>query len=254
MIVSDPLDRIVGVRHAFFTRRGGVSKGVFSSLNCGTGSGDDFALVEENRNRAAEMIGCRGRDLVTCRQIHSNVVHVVRTPWKDDNAPNADAMVTYVPDIAIGILTADCAPVLFADPDNRIIGAAHAGWRGAKAGILEATVGSMVSLGADASRIVAAVGPCIRQPSYEVDMTFRAAFLEDDDSSRDLFELSSRPGHYLFDLASYVERRLGLMGLMKTDVLPFDTRADEERFFSYRRATISGERQYGRELSAIVME
>ncbi len=254
MIVSEPLDSIVGVRHAFFTRRGGVSKGVFSSLNCGMGSGDDPAMVDENRNRAAQRIGCRSHRLVSCRQIHSAIVCTVETPWDGSMAPGADAMVSRVAGIALGILTADCAPVLFADPDNRIIGAAHAGWRGAMAGVLEATVGSMVSLGADAASIVAAIGPCIHQPSYEVDMAFRAAFLEDDDGSHDLFGLSSRPGHFHFDLAAYVERRLGFLGLKETDVLPFDTGADEERFFSYRRATLSGEKKYGRGLSAIVIE
>jgi polyphenol oxidase len=243
-----------GVRHGFFGREGGVSDGLYASLNCGFGSGDDLAKVAENRARAARALGATGGTLVTCYQVHSPDVVTVDRPWRREANPKADGMATRTPGVALGILTADCAPVLFADPEAGVIGAAHAGWRGALGGVLEATLAAMKQLGAARARIRAAIGPCIAQASYEVGPEFPAAFLAEDTANARFFTPSRRAGHHMFDLGGYVERRLGRAGLAAIGRAAHDTAAEADRFFSYRRACLRGETDYGRELSAIVLE
>jgi polyphenol oxidase len=241
------------VRHGFFTREGGVSEGIFASLNCGLGSGDDAARVTENRRRAMAALGLAGDDLATCYQVHSATAVVVDAPWPAAERPRADAMVTRRRGVALGILTADCAPVLFADAEAEVIGAAHAGWRGAVSGVLEATVAAMVELGASPARIQAGIGPCIAQPSYEVGPEFPAPFLAAAPADADLFLPAPRAGHFLFDLAGYVARRLERLGLAHIEHTGGDTAAEQRRFFSYRRTCLSGEKDYGRALSAICL-
>ena len=246
------LDGVPGVRHAFFTRRGGVSEGSYASLNCGFGSGDRAESVAANRRRAMERLALSGDDLVTVRQTHSADVAVVEAPWTPAQAPGADALVTRAPGVALGVLTADCAPVLFADAEAGVIGAAHAGWRGGLAGILEATVEAMTGLGARARGIVAGIGPCIHQQSYEVGPEFQAAFVGEEAANADFFA----PGdgdRRLFDLPGYLERRLAGIGLAAVERLAHDTRGEEDLFFSYRRAVELGETRYGRGLSAIAL-
>jgi len=254
MLTAGALSGLDGIAHGFFTREGGVSSGVYASLNCGQGSADDPANVRENRARAMARLGLGAEALATAYQVHSADVAVVETPWSIDERPQLDALVSRTPGVALGILTADCAPVLFADADAGVVGAAHAGWRGALSGVLEATVSAMADLGAAPDRTVAAVGPCIARSSYEVGPEFHATFVADDGASADLFDPAPRNGHFLFDLAGYVVRRLGALGLAGIDVLPFDTCADEARFFSYRRTTKNGGGDYGRSLSAIGLE
>jgi YfiH family protein len=253
MITAAVLERAAGVRHGFFTREGGVSEGLFASLNCGFGSGDDPERVAVNRARAAEQLGLSGDALLTVYQTHSTEVIVAEKPWPPDQAPRADAIVTRRRGLGLGVLTADCAPVLFADPKAGVVAAAHAGWRGARAGILEAAIKTMAGLGARPAQIVAGIGPCIRQESYEVGAEFHDAFLADDPANADFFKPSPRPRHFQFDLPGYVRRRLERFGLASVDALAMDTCADERRFFSYRRATKRGERDYGRALSAIAL-
>ena len=252
MITARILDQADGVGHGFFTRRGGVSEGPYASLNCGLGSGDDMSRVASNRARAMEGLGLSGADLVTVYQTHSADVYVVETG--PDDPPRADAMVSRTRGVALGILTADCAPVLFADAGAGVIGAAHAGWRGAKAGILEATIQAMTELGAQAGGIRAAIGPCIGLESYEVGAEFQAAFIADDADDGDLFGPAVRAGHYRFDLSRYVARRLSRLIPGAVETLSFDTCSDATRFFSYRRACLEGETEYGRSLSAIALE
>jgi YfiH family protein len=254
MITLAPLTDAAGVRHAFFTREGGVSQGIFASLNCGFGSGDAVESVAENRARAAATLDANADRLVTCYQIHSANVVTVETPWRREDNPRADAMVTRHRGLALGILAADCTPVLFADPEAGIIGAAHAGWRGALGGVVEATVKAMAALGAVPKRIRAGVGPCIAKSSYEVGPEFPAPFLAEDPANAGLFLPARREGHFMFDLPEYVERRLrraGVGAIARADV---DTVAEEDRFFSYRRACLRGEKDYGRGLSAIVLK
>ncbi len=254
MITLGALNDITHIRHAFFTRSGGVSTGLYASLNVGLGSGDAPAAVAENRARAAGRLDLPPDRLVTCHQVHSATCVTVEAPWRPQDAPRADAMVTRVPGVALGILTADCAPVLFADSKAKVIGAAHAGWKGAKDGVIEATIARMVELGAKPSRIVAAVGPCIAQRSYEVGPEFPAPFQEEDPRNRDYFAPARRPGHFLFDLVGYVARRLGDAGVEIIQRCPNDTAAEEDRFFSYRRSRLRGESDYGRGLSAILIQ
>lgn len=242
------------IRHGFFTRAGGVSEGLYASLNCGFGSGDDSARVALNRTKVAAQLGVSSDRLVTCHQIHSASVIAVETPWSREASPRADGMATRVPGIALAVLAADCAPVLLADPEARVIGACHAGWRGALAGIVDATVREMTRLGARSERIAAVVGPCISRASYEVGPEFPAPFLAEDAGAADLFERAPRAGHFRFDLAGYVMRRLQRLGLRAVAATGGDTAAEEERFFSYRRACLRGERDYGRLLSAIALE
>jgi len=252
LITSDALAGD-GIRHGFFTRAGGVSEGLFASLNCGLGSGDDQEKVLENRRRAAAALDRAADELVTCYQIHSPEVVAVDRPWRRVDRPRADAMVTRTPGVALGILTADCAPVLLADAGARVIGAAHAGWRGALSGVLDATVAAMTRLGATPRRIAAAIGPCIAQPSYEVGPEFPAQFLAEDAGNAAFFLPAARTGHFHFDLPGYVARRLAQLGVARVARTGGDTAAEPERFFSYRRSCLNKERDYGREMSAIAL-
>ena len=253
MITLDVFDDCGPVRHAFFTREGGVSNGLFTSMNCGFGSGDDPANVACNRAIAADALGLGDDRLVTCYQIHSADVLTVTAPWRREDSPRADGMVTDRPGIALGVLAADCAPVLFADPGARVIGAAHGGWRGALTGVMEATVTAMTALGARPSRIRAGIGPCIAQPSYEVGPEFPGRFAETDAESGAFFVPAAREGHFRFDLPGYIAHRLGRLGLAVVADAARDTVADPVRFFSYRRACLTGERDYGRALAAITL-
>jgi len=253
MITLEPFDG-GGIRHGFFTRQGGVSEGIFTSLNCSFGSGDDTTKVDSNRRIAVARLQSEAERLVTCYQVHSAEAVVVEVPWSRADAPKADAMVTRQKGVVLGILTADCVPVLFADKEAGVIGAAHAGWRGAVTGVLEATIAAMAGLGAAPERIVAGIGPAIAQSSYEVGPEFPAPFLELDPANSGFFAPSLRPGHYLFDLQGFVERRLRQAGVELVLRAPHDTAAEEDRFFSYRRACLRGEPDYGRGLSAIVLE
>ena len=254
MLTLGPLNEADRIRHGFFSRGGGVSAGAYDSLNCGYGSGDAADKVTRNRARAMAMLELEGGRLVTAYQCHSADVAEVDAPWAPEDAPRVDGLVTRRPRLAPGILTADCAPVLMADIDGRAIGAAHAGWRGALGGILEATIEAMIGLGAEREAIVAGVGPAIAQRSYEVGPEFPAPFLEQFEDDRDFFYPSRRAGHFMFDLKGYVARRLGRAGVGQVQVLPCDTCAEENRFFSYRRACLRGESDYGRGLSAIYLE
>jgi polyphenol oxidase len=253
MIISGALDPDAGVRHAFFTRCRGVSEGPFGSLNCGFGSGDWPERVARNREIAMDRLGLPADRLVTCRQIHSVGVVAVDRPWRREDAPRADGLVTAVPGIALGVLAADCAPVLMHDPGAGVIGAAHGGWRGALGGISEATIGRMVALGAECSRIRAAIGPCIGPRSYEVGPEFRETFLADDPGNRRWFAPARREGRFRFDLAAYIAHRLAGSGVAAIGMTGRDTVAEEDQFFSYRRACLRGERFYGRGLSAVAL-
>jgi hypothetical protein len=254
MIRADALRDCRRVRHAFFTRQGGVSEGLYASLNCGYGSGDDRAKVKENRRRALAMLALPEEALATAYQVHSPEVIEVTEPWPLDARPKVDAMVTTRPGVALGIGTADCAPVLLADPEAGVIGAAHAGWRGAVNGVLEATVRRMSELGADLRRIRAAIGPCIAQASYEVGPEFPQPFLQQDPENRRFFISSKRAGHLMFDLPGYVVSRLQRIGLAAVGHTGHDTCAEANLFFSYRRTTLAGEKDYGRGLSVIALD
>ncbi len=242
-----------GVRHAFFTRAGGVSTGLYASLNCGLGSDDERACVLENRARAAAAFGRPPEALVTAYQIHSREAVTVDAPWKNEDRPHADALATRTPGIVLGVLTADCTPVLFADAQAGVVGVAHAGWRGARAGILDATVEAMTTLGARAGCIAAAIGPTIAQASYEVGPEFPAPFLEESAENGRFFIGSSRAGHHMFDLPGYVRSKLEGLGLGRLADLGRDTCAEEADFFSYRRATLCREDRFGTSLSAIML-
>ena len=237
------------VPHGFLGRRGGVSAGELAGLNVGYGSGDDHQAIDENRRRAIAAVLPRA-ELATVHQVHSAEAVVATQPWPRDQRPHADAMVTDRPNLLLGILTADCAPVLFADTEARVVGAAHAGWRGALAGVTDATIAAMERLGAERHRIVAAIGPCIAQPSYEVDDAFRDRFLaEDADIARFFSQGSASKPH--FDLEAYVVHRLQAAGIRQVEAFHLDTYADADRFYSYRRATHRGEADYGRQVSLI---
>lgn len=253
MIVLDEFGG-AGVRHAFFTRRGGVSHGAYTSLNCGFGSADARADVAANRARAMAALDLPATALTTVHQVHGREVVTVDEPWPHDRAPKADAMVTDLPGIGLGILTADCAPILFVDPAARVVGAAHAGWRGAQAGVAEATLDAMIELGARPDDITAAIGPCIAQASYEVGPEFPTPFLAEDVTNGRFFGASDRPDHFRFDLGGYVERRLSRLGLARVLRYEADTCRDDANFFSYRRTTLRGESDYGRQLSVIALE
>lgn len=250
---SSLLWAVPGLRHAFFTREGGVSSGIYANLNGGIGSDDDPAHVIENRRRMAEHLGVAPTHFLTAFQIHSPDVAVATTPWDTESRPRADAMVTKIPGLAIGVTAADCGPILFVDPAARVIGAAHAGWKGAFGGVLENTIAAMEGLGASRSNIITAIGPLIRQPSYEVGAEFVARFTETDKDNARFFVPSSRAEHAMFDLAGYVRLRLERAGILMIDDTGVDTYADE-RFFSYRRTTHRKEPDYGRNIHAIVLE
>lgn len=246
-LLSDALP----VRHGFFTRRGGVSAGPYASLNCSLSGADDPAHVRENRARVARRLRAEPDRLLGVTQVHGAAVVTVDAPWLPGEGARADAMVTRRPGLVLGIVTADCAPVLLADASNGVIGAVHAGWRGAVAGVLEATVMAMVGLGANPSRVAAAVGPCIRQPSYEVGPDLRDAVLDGDRDSAARFAPGVRPDRWQFDLAGYCAGRLRECGVV--DVIDADTAADPERFFSHRRRTLAGGGPIGHQISAIVL-
>ncbi len=241
-----------GLAHGFFTRRGGVSSGGFAALNCSLSGRDDADAVAENRRRAADALGLPAVALVGLTQVHGDAVAVLEDPWPIDRRPQADAVVTRRPGLALGIVTADCGPVLFADTEAGVIGAAHAGWRGAVAGVLEATIDAMVALGAARARIVTAVGPCIRQPSYEVAADLRDAVLARDAADARFFADGARPDRWQFDLAGYCAARLAAAGVA-VEVTPHDTLADEARFFSHRRNTLARGGPIGHQLSAIAL-
>jgi YfiH family protein len=240
-----------GVRHGFLGRRGGVSEGVCRGLNVGLGSADDRAAIAENRRRAIAAVA-PGASLVTLHQVHSPEAIHVNAPFPEDERPHADAMVADRPGLVLGILTADCAPVLLADREAGVIAAAHAGWKGALSGVVEASVGAMELRGARRERIAAAVGPCIARRSYEVDEAFLRRFAEVDPEHERFFALG-REGHHQFDLEGFVLARLAAAGLTRIEAMGEDTYSQPERFFSYRRATHRGEPDYGRQVSLIAL-
>ena len=250
---SSLLSAIPDLRHAFFSREGGVSEGIYAALNGGLGSRDDPASVVENRRRMAERLGVPPAHLVSVHQIHSPDVVVATGPWNGAARPKADALVTNVEGLAISVTTADCGPTLFVDPNARVIGAAHAGWKGALTGVLESTIDAMETLGADRTGIVAAIGPLIRQDSYEVGQEFVERFIEADAENGMFFIPGERDGHAMFDLAGFIRMRLENAGVLMIDDLGVDTYADE-RFFSYRRSVHRKEPDYGRHIHAIALE
>jgi purine-nucleoside/S-methyl-5'-thioadenosine phosphorylase / adenosine deaminase len=253
MLASSLLSAVPGIRHAFFTREGGVSGGVYTGLNGGIGSRDDPAAVRENRRRMAQQLGVTPENFLSVHQTHSPDAIVATGPWEGPARPKADAMVTTSEGLALGVTTADCAPVLFADPKARVIGAAHAGWKGALTGILESTIDAMEKLGAERSGMVAAIGPLIRQPSYEVGSEFVERFIEADAENAMFFLPGERNGHAMFDLAGFIRRRLENAGVLMIDDLGVDTYADD-RFYSYRRSVHRKETDYGRHVHAIALE
>jgi len=250
---SSLLSAVPGLHHAFFSREGGVSSGIYESLNGGIGSNDDPAHVTENRRRMAEHLGVAPAQFLTVFQIHSPDVAVATAPWNTDTRPRADALVTNVPGLALGVTAADCGPILFVDPQARVIGAAHSGWKGAIGGVIENTIAAMESLGAARGSIIAAIGPLIRQQSYEVGAEFVARFSEGDAGNARFFVPSTRADHSMFDLAGYIRFRLERAGILMIDDVGVDTYADE-RFFSYRRTTNRKEPDYGRNIHAIVLD
>ena len=249
---SSLLAAIPGMRHAFFTREGGVSGEIYESLNGGLGSNDDPANVLENRRRMAEQMGVEPANFISVHQVHSPDAVVATGPWPDDTRPRADAIVTRTEGIAIGVTAADCGPILFADAGARVIGAAHAGWKGALTGVVESTVEAMEKLGADRGGIVAAIGPLIRQHSYEVGGEFVERFLDADGDNKSFFIPSVRSGHAMFDLAGFIRMRLENAGVLMIDDIGVDTYSDP-RFYSYRRSVHRNERDYGRHVHAIAL-
>lgn len=254
-IRSSVLDGLAqnGIRHGFFTRHGGVSQGIYRGLNAGAGSQDDRNNVVENRARIATWLGVPPANLLSLYQIHSTKALTVSAPFPLDQRPQADALVTNRPGLALGVLSADCGPVLYADAQAGIIGAAHAGWKGALTGILESTIEAMEGLGARRERIVAVLGPSIGPDNYEVGPEFVARFVAEDSGNDAFFRPSTKSGHALFDLNRYILERLTRAGV-KAGTTGHCTYADEALFFSYRRATHRGEGDYGRQISAIVLE
>ena len=252
MIQSDAL-KAPSLSHGFFTRQGGLSTGVFSSLNCGMGSGDDRTIVRRNRAIVAQRLNVAEPQLITAYQVHSAEALLVSEAWGPQDRPKADALVTMTPGLAIGVLTADCAPLLLADVTARVIGAAHAGWKGALTGITAATLDLMESQGARRENIIAIIGPMISQAAYEVGPEFPERFIEAGPANARYFIPSSRANHAMFDLPGYLEDRLRREGVGHVVNLPLCTFSDEQRFFSYRRTTHRGERDYGRQISAIAL-
>lgn len=250
---AENLGTASGLRHGFFSRKGGVSDGIHGGLNVGFGSDDDKGRVAENRVRAAKTFDTVPDQLTTVYQVHGTDVAVLDRPLARQDAPKADAMVTDRPGIMLGILTADCTPVLFHDPKAGVIGACHSGWRGSYGGVSETTVAAMEKLGAARENIVAAIGPCIARESYEVDGAFRDTILGGPEGTEDLFDASVRAEHYMFDLPEYVRRRTIATGIAKVELVARDTLAQEDLFYSYRRTTLRQEPDYGRQLSAIML-
>jgi YfiH family protein len=250
---SPLLSAVPGLRHAFFTRDGGVSGGIYASLNGGLGSHDDPAHVAENRRRMAEQIGVKPAHFLSVHQTHTPDAVVATGPWPGASRPRADAIVTRTEGLAIGVTAADCGPILLADPNARVIGAAHAGWKGALTGIVESTVEAMEKLGAERAGIVAAIGPLIRQHSYEVGGEFVERFVEADPGNALFFIPAVRAGHAMFDLAGFIRMRLENAGVLMIDDIGADTYSDE-RFYSYRRSVHRKEPDYGRHVHVIALE
>ena len=253
MLASPLLSAVPGLRHAFFSRDGGISEGIYTGLNGGLGSNDNPAHVAENRRRMAEQIGVLPSHFLSVHQIHSPDAVIATGPWDTAARPKADAMVTRTTGLAIGVTAADCGPVLLADPKARVIGAAHAGWKGALTGVVEATVEAMETLGAERANVVAAIGPLIRQASYEVGNEFVERFVEADAENALYFLPAAREGHAMFDLAGFIRKRLENAGVLIIDDTGIDTYSDQ-RFFSYRRSVHRKEADYGRHVHAIVLE
>lgn len=253
MLTSDLLSDFKTIRHGFFTREGGVSSGLYASLNCGFGSSDEFPSVAENRRRVAERLSAEAGVPITPKQTHSANVVTATSPWPPKEPPDGDAVVTTVPGLTIGVLTADCAPVLLADADGGVVGAAHCGWRGALAGIVENTLAQMEALGADRHRIRAVVGPTISPDAYEVGPEFLDQFLAEGEDNRTYFSDGKRPDHPMFDLPRFVTARLAEAGVSQVGALGRCTYAESDRFFSFRRSVHEGESDYGRQISAIVL-
>jgi polyphenol oxidase len=253
MLTSLMLSSTPGIRHAFFTRAGGVSEGIYAGLNGGLGSDDLPANVTENRRRMAEAIGVKPSHFLSLHQVHSPDAVIVTEPWPSGR-PKADAMVTKTPGLSLGVTAADCAPVLMADPRARVIGAVHAGWKGALTGVLESVLAAMEELGGHRDDVVAALGPMIRQRNYEVGIEFVARFEQDDPANARFFASASRAGHAMFDLGGYVHARLSNAGVLMIEDLDLCTYADEASFFSYRRSVHRNEPDYGRHVHAIVLE
>ena len=251
LIEAPGLAAVAGLRHAFFTRQGGVSQGLFASLNMGRRSGDEPGNIAANRARAAAALGFPSEALVTALQVHSPTCITVREPWTPEAAPEADALATDRPGILLGVLTADCGPVLLADPEARVIGAAHAGWKGALGGVLESVLETMASLGARPDRVTAVIGPAIAQASYEVGPELAQRFQAADPASPSCFAPVPGSDRLLFDLKAYATSRLCRAGVERIETLPHDTAAEEDLFFSYRRTTKRGAGQFGIQLSAI---
>lgn len=247
------LSAMPSIQHGFFTREGGVSQGAFAMLNCGFGAGDNAEHVAQNRGFVARALGVNTEALCTAYQTHSAKAMAVNKPWPPESPLEADALVTATPGIAIGVLTADCLPILLADGNRRIIGAVHAGWKGTIGGVIEAGINAMVKLGANAEDITASIGPGIDQCSYEVGTEFRDRFFEENKGNERYFDASSRDGHFMFDLKAYAESRLAGAGVKKINILAHDTCLEENLFFSYRRACQRGEPAYGRQISAIAL-
>lgn len=253
MIQAPSLAKLSGIRHAFFTRAGGVSDGIYASLNAGVGSNDAPDRVAENRARMAAALGVGPDRFLTAYQIHSPNVVVAETPWPAEQRPKADAVVTNVPSLAVGVSTADCGPVLLADTTAGVVGAAHAGWRGAFGGVVEATIEAMERLGADRTRMTVALGPMIRQPNYEVGPEMIETFLQADPDNAFFFAPAARDGHRMFDLPGYIAARLQRAGVAAVEDVGLCTYADEARFYSYRRSTHRREPDYGRHVNAITL-
>lgn len=251
--LTHPSFNATSIRYGFFTREGGVSEGLYASLNCSLGSNDDPEKVRENNRRVAHAMQVPPQHLVTCYQIHSPTALIVERPWEDGARPQADALVTNKKGLALGIRTADCAPVLFHDEKNNVIGAAHAGWKGALNGVLENTLSVMRKLGGDPASTKAIIGACIQQASYEVGPEFPTPFLAQNADNSIFFKESNRAGHALFDLPAYIQQRLRHAGLTQIYSLGLDTCTDETRFFSYRRRTLRREPDMGTMLSTIVL-
>ncbi len=254
MLHSQLLAQCRGIRHAFFTRAGGMSTGIYESLNGGTGSRDDAASVAENRARMARALGAEPENFITAYQVHSPDVVIAERPWDASARPKADAIVTQRRGLAIGVGTADCGPVLLAEAKAGVVGAAHAGWRGALSGVLESTIAAMETLGADRSRIVAALGPMIRQRNYEVGEEFRASFLHSESGNAGFFGEGARAGRFQFDLPGFIAHRLVRAGIRHIDDLGLCTYGDPDRFYSYRRSQHRAEPDYGRHINAIVLD
>lgn len=253
MKLEAPALELGGIAHGFYTRSGGHSTGLYESLNIGLGSQDDRDSVLKNRARVEETMGAQAGWLVSPYQIHSADVITLQEPWAKHADRKADALVTRTPGLALGIATADCGPVLFADQEAGVVGAAHAGWKGALTGVLDNTVAAMEHLGAERSRMTAVLGPAISQAAYEVGPEFRDRFLAEDSANSAYFRPSSRLGHHMFDLQRFIMDRLRALGLADVTGLGICTYADEDRFFSYRRTTHRGEPDYGRQISAIMI-